>query len=146
MKGFDMTKFNQFTFWNANDTREHVTLQLCSDGTILHLSRDAKRSVRKEWRAIGTHRVENGLRLIRFTSKVPHLWVAGTQLAQTCDVRGSQLRYGATLLSRKTDDVTDPDTLLGRKRRRSLDLGIRAKCDPPTDWAIRAAERAMARK
>jgi len=117
-----MTYFNQFTFWNANDTSEHVTLRFVSDGTIEHLSRDANRSVRETWNVIGTHYFvgEGTTRFVSFADTAPHLWVAATHLSRTCYVHGCQVRLASTD-SRRTTDETNPDTFLLRPgRRRSV--------------------------
>jgi len=128
-----MTTFNQFTFWNANDTSEHVTLRFVSDGTIEHLSRDETRSVRETWNVVGTHKTiepnskrylrltdETRRRFVLFTSAVPHLWVAATHLSRSCFIHGAQVRLTSTD-SRRTEDETNPDTFLLRPgRRRSV--------------------------
>lgn len=118
---------NQITFWNTNDTQEHLTLFFSADGTILHLTRDETRSVSKEWNEIGTWSNSDHMRII-FDTHVPHLWTAATQMnLKGATVYGSSLWLNASVTSRETSDVTDPDTLMGRERKRSLSLGDTAK-------------------
>lgn len=137
----------QFTFWNVNDTAEHVTIQFRPNGAVMHLSRDTVKSVSPMWHQVGTWRTVNGNMTVRFTRDEPHLGLAATQLARKgASVSGSWL-YGETqITSRETNRATDPDTLLGQGRRKSLNLGIRGKCDPPSDWRERAAALNAARK
>lgn len=126
---------NQFTFWHefkrANgtvDRSKHVTLRFDS-GFIYHKTKDAKRSVNDDWRAIGTY---TGLHVpfFRFDVKVPHLWVACNVLSDKgARVHGEAAMYRLTgeTYSKRTDTQTDPDTFLGQQRKRSLDLGHKAK-------------------
>ena len=112
----------QFTFWNANDTQEHVSLQYHDDGTIRHLSRDANKSVRPVWNAIGRHWSDaNGTKCFAFFRIVPHLWVAATLLNHKgAMVHGAQVRPLAWVKAKRTANVTDPESGM---RRKSVDKG-----------------------
>ena len=124
----------QFTFWNANDTAEHITLQFDSGGTIWHLTRDETKSVSEDWNAIGAWDANDtfGAMTVFFDSNAPHLWVAATQLTRNgakvmaWDDVNATVR-DANVTSRATNKVTDPETLMGRERKRSLSLGDTAK-------------------
>jgi len=123
-------------FWNDNrerwDASDYVTLLFREDGTILRLTRDEPRSVKRTWEYAGTYGTQAGRKFIRFAyfSGCPKNWnaqntVAGTHLARN----GWKVDGNVTLwddspasVGRKTGDVTYPGTLLGRNRKRSLDL------------------------
>jgi len=113
---------NQFTFWNANDPEEHVSLQFHDDGTIRHLSRDANHSVRPVWNAIGRHWSDAiGTKHFAFFRIVPHLWVAGTHLLRKgAGVSGTQVRCYPWTEAKRTANVTDPESGM---RRKSVDKG-----------------------
>lgn len=119
---------NQFTFWNTNEPSEHITLKFSPTGFILHLSRDKTRSTRPVWNVIGSHFDKFGTTRITFRKTVPHLWVAATRLADNgAKVSGSFIRDCETITSQKTNRCTDPETLMGRERKRSLNLGQTSK-------------------
>ncbi len=119
----------QLTFWNANYTDEHVTLAFADDGYVWHLTRDETKSVSQEWQMVGRTWRRDGTQVVRFDKLVPHLVVAATQLKRKgASVRGcGWYGNGITVASAITDRVTDPETLLGTQRKRSLNLGDTSK-------------------
>lgn len=121
---------NQFTFWDANDTGRHITLAFGSDGYVWHLTRDEIKSVAPTWSLVGRMWERSGQAQIRFDAYVPHLEIAGTQLARRgWSVRGVKVELETQVSSRRTDKVTDPETLMGQGRKRKLDRGDASKTE-----------------
>lgn len=139
---------NQFTFWNENDTKEHVTLQFIVDGSVWRLTRDRVKSVSEEWEVVGDWQTSpNGFKFVKFHKDFNYSWVAVTQLARngwtTCGA--GYVAFEAKVTSRATQRVTDPETLMGRKRRRSLDLGVRSAAAGACDTVAQMRAAIVAR-
>ena len=115
---------NQLTFWNVEDTFQHATLRF-ADGAILHLTRDEERSVRPIWERVGSYyRNGNEPMVVSFHRSFDHAAIAATQLARKgAVVVGAPILLDTPVTSRETNRVTCPDTLLGRERKRSSQLG-----------------------
>ena len=112
-------------------SHEHATIRLAANGAVSILSREKIRSVQRKWDRVGTWFINDSL---RFTENSFATRLVATQLEREgWSIEGLTLvkgEYEGKIVKLDSDGrTTNPDSIQGRIRKRSCELGKPAKAD-----------------